>query len=409
MGGEGTRRGRLRTTWLGVLLVLLAPWCLPLDAHLTFLAQTGIAILCCAGFALLLGQGGLLSFGHALYFGAGAYAVAWLWPGLQAQGWAHVWVLMGLPLLAGLFAALLGGLLGIFLGRHSGAAFAMLTLALGELAWAAAQAGAGLFGGEAGVSLNRTALPSGVGWTFASSFQITVLVSAYTALGLLTQAWLRGTPFGLGLNAVRDHAARAQSLGLSSHRLRALVLAASAGFCGLAGGLFALNFEHVSSEVFSAQRSGLIMLFAILGGVRHGWGTVLGGVLMVAFMGWLSHLTPAWMIYVGLLFTGVVLWAPQGLVGSLARQRQLWRQWTWLEYGRRLLAWLAASALALGGAVVWIEMAYRWQERALLGDALRVLGMVLNLQTPAHWVLPGLSLALGGWALLRLQKHRAGP
>ena len=361
-------RPRLPSLAVMVLGVLAAPWFLQSNAQHTFLAQSGIAILCCAGFALLLGQGGLLSFGHALYFGAGAFGVAWVWPWLQAQGWGHAAALVLMPLVGGLVALALALLLGVWLARLSGAGFAMLTLALAELAWALAQTWPTLFGGEAGLSLDRTAL-AWAGPRFASSFQITLLISAYTALGLGFAAWLGLTPFALALNAVRDNAARAQSLGLAPQALRYRALAFSALLCGVAGGLFALFYEHVSTEVLGAQRSGMLMLFAIVGGVRHRSGPVLGGLLMVLAMSWLSHFTAAWMLYVGALFCCVVLWAPQGLAAWWAGQAQRCQQAGWRTYARETLARLGAGLLVFLGAAALVEMAYRGQERALLGSA----------------------------------------
>lgn len=361
-------RPRLASLALMLFGVLAAPWVLQSNAQLTFLAQSGIAILCCAGFALLLGQGGLLSFGHALYFGAGAFGVAWLWPWLQAQSLGHAAALVLMPLAGGLVALALALVLGGWLARQTGAGFAMLTLALAELAWAMAQTWPTLFGGEAGLSLDRTAL-AWAGPRFASSFQITVLVSAYTALGLGFAAWLGLTPFALALNAVRDHAARAQSLGLAPEALRYRALAFSALLCGVAGGLYALFYEHVSTEVLSAQRSGMLMLFAIVGGVRHRSGPVLGGVLMVLAMSWLSHFTAAWMLYVGALFCCVVLWAPQGLAAWLADQAQRCQQGGWRPYACETLVRLGAGLLTFSGAAAMVELAYRGQERALVGSA----------------------------------------
>jgi branched-chain amino acid transport system permease protein len=360
------------------------------------LAQIGIATLACVGFSLLLGQGGLLSFGHALYFGAGAYGVAWCWTWLQSQGWANGLSLMGMPLLGGVGATLLASVIGLGLARYTGVGFAMLTLALGELAWALAQTGHDLFGGEAGLSLNRTALLPGLGLNFGSAFQMTVLVCGYTAWGLLTSAWLMRTPFGLALNAVRDQSTRAQSLGLAPKTVRYRALAVSAFYCGVAGGLYALFFEHVSNEVLGAHRSSFFMLFSILGGVRFWAGPILGGVFMVLAMGWLSHFTPAWMLYVGLLFTGVVLWTPQGLAGWMLAQPYRLEQMGAKRYLLKGLAQGAAVLCAVSGAVALIEMTYQWQERSLLGDEWPVWGFTLNTASPVHWLV---AAAVFGWGL----------
>lgn len=389
-----------------MVVVLGAPWGMQSDVQQTLLAQSGIAILACAGFSLLLGQGGLLSFGHALYFGAGAYGVAWCWPELQANGWGSAVSLMAMPLLGGFGALLLALMVGRGLARYTGVGFAMLTLALGELVWAIAQSGSGWFGGEAGLSLNRTALAPSLELNFASSFQVTVLVCVYAAMGLLGMAGLRQTPFGLALNAVRDQSTRAQSLGLSPTALRYRALAVSAFYCGVAGGLYALVFEHVSSEVLSAQRSGLIMLFSLLGGVRYFLGPLVGGILMVLAMGWLSHFTPAWMMYVGLLFTGVVLWMPQGLAGWMADQPNRFRRLGASQYLRQLLKKGGAASATWVGAVALIEMMYRWQERSLLGSERQLGWLTLNSASLVHWLLATALLSLGCLASHRVWRQK---
>jgi branched-chain amino acid transport system permease protein len=213
------------------------------------------------------------------------------------------------------------------------------------------------------------------------------------------------TPLGRLLNAVRDNPERVAYLGFDPRFIRYLALVVSAFFAGVAGGLGALLFEIATPEVLSAQRSGAYLLFTVLGGTALFWGPVLGGVLMVLCLVWLSSITQAWLLYLGLVFMAVVVWAPGGLSGlvpRLARELRGLRGADALRLlGPGVLA-LLAGALVLVGVGAAVEMLYHLPLRNTLGPEMRYLGLSLHVASLTTWLgalaLAAVGLGLGVWA-----------
>jgi branched-chain amino acid transport system permease protein len=349
--------------WALGLVFLVAPWFMPSGASVGLLAQIGIAATVLMSYHLLLGQGGLLSFGHAVYVGAGAYAV------VHAMNWgiSGAWAVALVPLLGGLVAGALAVVMGWVSTRHAAMPFAMITLGVGELVWALSHMVPGFFGGEGGFGLDRAAGAQAGAWSWGSVKHLAALVAVYTVVcvGLMV-AWTR-TPMGRLLNAVRDNPLRAASVGVNPHRIRHAAFVVSATFAGVAGGLAALWFERVSPEVFSTHRSGAYLLFAFIGGATVLAGPLLGAVLMVVALVVGSSWTPAWLLYLGVLFVVLLLVEPGGLAGALMRS---WR-WAlalrvptgrreWLFVARRTACGLS-WAVVIAAAVVAVEMLYFWQ------------------------------------------------
>lgn len=369
------------------------------------LSQIGISILICLSYYLLLGQAGLLSFGHALYTGAGAFAaIHWLqW----AQQGAIVPVVL-IPLLAGLCTVALAGATGWLSTRRGGLVFAMITLGLGELAWTVAQRFPVVFGGEAGISANRASGPVWPGIGLGPDENMYALIAIYTFLcSLLIYAFSKSS-FALSLRAMREQPARAAALGFDIRSARFRVVWVSAFFAGVAGGLSALHFELVSNEVFSVARSGSYLLFTLVGGTSWFAGPILGGVLMVLATDGLSSLTGAWQLYLGLLFVITVMRLPNGLGGWL------FERWTGRQTLRLAdLGWRPVrkglGLVLLGLAVVaCIEMVYQYQLREVLGPERLFWGLALDSQHPMHWLLV-LCLAGLGWLMTFARRRpRAG-
>ncbi len=394
-----------RVAWLLYVLVwLAAPLVLNAGLHLNLLSQIGIATIVCLSYNILLGQGGMLSFGHALYSGMGAF-LAILTLQRIAGGWP---VPVGLiPLVGGLAALVLALSLGWVSTRKSGMPFAMITLGLGELAWSAALMFPGFFGGEGGQSGDRTAGLQTGHWTLGPAWQLHYLVAAYTlACTALIYGFTR-TPLGRLLNAARDNAERVAFTGHDPHMVRYLAFAIAAFFAGISGGLAALHFEVVTSDVLSGQRSGTYLLFTVLGGTGFFAGPIIGAVVMVLSLALFSALTPAWLLYLGLGFMLAVMYLPGGLA-SLAsttfRQRVIrrWRQAPWCS-----LAWLGAGLLTGTGLAALVELAYQWHLRSALGDKLRFLGVSLDAGSPGSWLGAAVAALVGALAMGWFARHMA--
>lgn len=379
---------------LAALALLAAPLLWPGNAALALLTQGAIAAIACLSYNLLFGQGGMLSFGHAVYTGLGCYAAIHALQALAA-GWLVLPVSL-VPLVGGLAGLVLALPLGWASTRQSGTPFAMITLGLGELVAAAALMFPLLFGGEAGISANRVLGPAWFGLSFGPQIEVYYLCALYA---LVCAALLRGfnfTPLGRMLNAVRDNAERAAFVGYDPHAVRFLAFLGAGFFAGIAGGLAALHFEIASAEVLGAQRSASWLLFTFLGGAGYFLGPVLGAALWVISSALLSEWTPAWPLYLGLLFLFMVMRAPQGLAGLIAQG------WT-LVRGRSPALWLpgalaraGAGALALLGGCALVELLYRLELEAVIGGEFRYLGLRLDSASPASW-LGAAAVLLAGW------------
>ncbi len=382
------RPGRLNVgRWLvwGVyaLVLFLVPLVWTSSLSLTMLSQMGIAVIACLAFNMLLGQGGMLSFGHAVYSGLGSFfAIHTL--NLVSSGQLSVPVSL-IPLVAGVFGMLFAVLLGYVTTKKAGTPFAMITLGVGELVWAMSLMFPGFFGGEGGISGNRVAGAPFLGVTFGPQSQLYYLIAIYTFVCTVAMFAFTRTPLGRMLNAVRDNPERVEFIGYSTQRVRYLAFIASGFFMGISGGLAALNFEIVTAEVVGAARSGAYLLFTFLGGAVFFFGPIIGAVLMVLALVLLSELTQAWLLYLGLVFTFMVMYAPGGIASLImmnlrvASFGKLGRLWT------SYLALAGLAAVVLVGASAMIEMVYHLQLNEALGPQMKFMGATLDAKGLDSW------------------------
>ena len=389
----------MKAAWALAVALLLAPAVLGSQA-LGLLSQMGIAVILCLSFWLLMGQGGMVSFGHALYSGLGAFVAIY---GMRAIEAGAAWPMALVPLLAALAVATLAWPLGWLATRHdSPMVFAMITLGLGELAWAVAQMLPGIFGGEAGIAADRTAGATRGGLSLGPAWQVYLLVLAYTGATLALVWGLTRTALGRLLNAVRDNPVRVSFMGHDPRRIRHVGFVVAAFFAGLAGALAALFNEIVSTEVLSSHRSAMVLVFTLIGGLGSMAGGVIGGVLMVLATVLLSSWTPAWQLYMGLAFVGVLLLMPGGIAGG-------WRSMVHAALARPL----GALALALGAlaAGALLEMAYQLRLASTLGPQVGFLGLKLDAHAAGHWCtgLAVLGLGLALWRLALRRPSRTTP
>lgn len=368
---------------LFALLLLVAPLMFTSNLSHTMLAQMGIAIIACLSYNVLLGQGGMLSFGHAVYTGLGSYMAM---HALNAVSGGKLGIPVSLlPLVGGLSGMGFAVLLGWVTTRKSGTPFAMITLGVAELVFAMSLMFSEFFGGEAGVSGNRVAGQPFLGITFGPQIQVYYLIAVYTFVSVAALFAFTQTPLGRILNAVRDNPERVEFIGYNTQRVRYLAFIISGFFAGIAGGLGAINFEIVTAEVVGAARSGAYLLFTFLGGATFFFGPVIGGVLMVIAFVLLSELTKAWLLYLGLVFLFMVMYAPGGIaslimmnlrVAKFGKLRQIWT--SYLGLGLTALVMLAGA-----GAI--IEMVYHLQLNSALGDNVRFMGVMLNARGLDSW------------------------
>ena len=368
---------------LFAIVLIFAPLVFTSNLSGTMLAQMGIAIIACLSYNILLGQGGMLSFGHAVYTGLGSFVAIHALNSISG-GHSHIPVSL-IPLVGGLAGIGFAVLLGYVTTKKAGTPFAMITLGVAELVFAMSLMFSEFFGGEAGISGNRVAGQAFMGITFGPQIQIYYLIAIYTFVCVALMYAFTQTPLGRILNAVRDNPERVEFIGYNTQRVRYFAFIIAGFFAGISGGLGALNFEIVTAEVVGAGRSGGYLLFTFLGGATFFFGPIIGGVLMVLAFVLLSELTKAWLLYLGLLFLFMVMYAPGGIaslimmnlrVAAFGKLKQIW-----VSY----LGLFVTAFVAMIGAGAMIEMVYHLQLNSALGDTLKFMGITLNAKGVDSW------------------------
>jgi len=371
--------------WGGFALVLaVAPLLFTSGLGMTVLSQMGIAIIACLSYNMLLGQGGMLSFGHAVYTGLGAFVAI---HALNAVSGGSLPIPVSLvPVVGGVAGMGFAVLFGYVTTRKAGTTFAMITLGLGELVFSMALMVPEFFGGEGGVSGNRMVGKAFMGITYGPAIQVYYLIAVYTFLSVVAMFAFTQTPLGRMLNAVRDNPERVEFVGYNTQRIRYTAFIIAGFFAGISGGLGALNFEIVTAEVVGAARSGAYLLFTFLGGATFFFGPIIGAVLMVLAFVLFSEFTKAWLLYLGLIFLFMVMYAP----GGIAALNNMNAAWAALGKLKTLLGnYLAMGAtllVALTGAAALVEMTYHLQLNASQGSELPFMGTTLNVATAQSWL-----------------------
>jgi branched-chain amino acid transport system permease protein len=314
--------GALSTRNLAVQLAIwallaLAPYWMPSLGGYTALG-TRVLVLALAAMSVnfLLGFTGVLSFGHAAYFGLGAYGA----------GFALKFLAPSTPL-ALVCGMLLGGVIGALLGlvivRKRGVYFAMVTIAIGQVFYYIAFQWSSVTGGDDGLrGFSRQPLDFG-------AFKVDILLNANAfyyfvlvcfALIVAIMGVLLRSPFGRTLIAIRENERRARFLGLPVERHIWIAFSLSCFFMGFAGALYALVNNFADPRGLHYSQSGDFVMMAVMGGMRNFWGPLLGATVFVVLQDYLSSVTVNWMSGVGVLFVLIVLFFPRGLLGFLKRK-----------------------------------------------------------------------------------------
>lgn len=405
--------------WIVFLVALL---CLPhifsSNLAITILCQIGIMIISCLSFNLLLGEGGMLSFGHAVYTGMGGYFAI---HALISWGKGNYYVpLTLLPLIGGLGSLALAFFLGFVSTRKSGTTFAMITLGTSELIASMALMFSDFFGGEAGLSANRVTGHDVLGITYGPQIQVYYLICVYCFVCVLLMYLFTKTPLGKLLNAVRDNPMRVGFIGYNASKIRWFAFMVSGFFAGIAGALSAINFELVNSEVVGPVRSGAYILFTFLGGTKVFFGPMIGAVLLVLTNNLFSEITKAWLLYLGLIFYISVIYLPGGLASALMSNVNVYKairrlRQADLKEGERAgesfliilksyaLLLLSVIPMLLGMSLI-IEMLYQLQLNDDVNFDMIFAGQTVNPQNPIFWIF-ALILSLCSYILFnRLRK-----
>jgi len=386
------------------LLFIAAPHLFPGGFALTLLTQMGTFIIFTLSYNMLLGQGGMLSFGHAVYSGLGAYITVHAL-NLAGKGALAIPVPL-LPLVGGLAGLAFGVLFGYVTTKRAGTTFALISLGIGEMVYACVLMFPGFFGGEAGVSTNRVVGQPFLGLSFGPAIQVYYLVAFWCFICMAAMFALTQTPLGRMANAVRDNPERAEFVGYNTQHVRFLQLVLSSFFAGVSGGLSCINFEIVSSENVSALRSGGVLLATFIGGVPFFFGPIVGAIVFIFFVVALSGFTRAWLLYLGLFFVLMVVYAPGGIASLILMQFPVIRAGRWRELAVPYALAVLAGLVALGGLIGLIEMVYRLSEPGA-STVLQVFGLSFDARSEPPWIIFGALLA-AGLAALRFASRLVG-
>ena len=397
--------GRVLIWGAFALVLIVAPLVFTSNLGVTMLAQMGIAIIACLSYNILLGQGGMLSFGHAVYSGLGAYVAIHT---LNAVSAGRFYLPVSLiPLVGGLAGVFFAALFGYVTTKKSGTTFAMITLGIAELVFAMSLMIPEFFGGEAGVSGNRVVGEPVLGITFGPARQLYYLIAIYTFISVALMFAFTQTPLGRMLNAVRDNPERVEFIGYSSQRVRYYGFIVAGFFAGIAGGLGALQFELVTAEVVGPVRSGGYLLFTFLGGATVFFGPIIGGILMVLATVLLSELTKAWLLYLGLIFVFMVMYAPGGIASLIMMNVRVAQFGRFGRVAPSLAVMLVSGIVMLAGAGAMIEMIYHLQLNSAMGDEVPFAGVTLHARSAMSWGVSAVLLAVGAFVLDRARRRYA--
>ncbi len=392
----------LRGLWIWAVAAL-ALGVLPLGFDsgfaLTILNQISVLIIFALAYNMLLGQGGMLSFGHAVYFGLAGYATAHFLNAMGSGAIPYVPVSL-VPLLSGVVGLSFGVLIGYVSTRRAGTVFAMISLGFAEMATALTLVLIVFFNGEEGIQTDRFVGPEPFGITFGPDIEVYYLIAFWCLASVVAMYALTRTPFGRMCNAVRDNPERIQFIGYNPQRVRWQAFSLSSFFAGLAGGLHAINIEHVGFETVGLAQSGLVLFMVYIGGTRHFVGPILGAILITFMNSVLSDLTEAWFLYLGVVFVLIVMFAEAGLAGLLMMHEPIWK--TELGLLRRLAMPYSAAIVATGvtafGLVGLTEMLYFRSAEVTGRTVLALFGMNVETASAWPWIVCVLVAALGALA-----------
>ncbi|HTN50046.1 MAG TPA: branched-chain amino acid ABC transporter permease [Burkholderiaceae bacterium] len=299
--------------WLVLIAAALLPWIATVadqTYYIGFVRRVMIFALAATSLNFIMGYGGMVSLGHAAFFGIGAYTVGIA----MFHGIASAWIVWPLSVIAAAAGALVIGAISL---RTRGVYFIMITLAFAQMVYYLA-VGLKVYGGEDGLALPARS-QVGLGLDLASETTLYFVV-----LGLLAGVTLLlnravSSRFGRVLGGIRENEARMQALGFPTYRYRLAGFVIAAGIAGLAGALFANHNAFVSPAILHWTQSATLVVMVLLGGLGLRYGGLVGAVILLLLEEGLAALTDTWHLPLGLFLLGVVFLAPRGIAALLTR------------------------------------------------------------------------------------------
>jgi branched-chain amino acid transport system permease protein len=394
-----SERLKFYSTWIiAALVMVVLPKIFSSGGSLTMFSLIGISIIFSLSYNILLGQTGMLSFGHAVYYGLGGFLAIHTINIIAKNKYAIPLPLV--PLIGGAAGLLSAMVIGWVSTRRSGTAFAMISLGVAELLASSALILRTFFGGEAGVSANRTKVLRLFGWSFGPQIEIYYLVAGWTLIAVIAMYALTRTPLGRMCNAVRDNPERVQFVGYDPHVIRYIAFCFAGFFAGIAGALAAINFEIANSAYLGAAQSGTVLFATYIGGVGFFIGPIVGAIFVTLLSLSLSDVTSVWQLYFGLIFIAMVMFAPGGITGLMMMHRPLLKGGT---LSRVLPSYLLAFVPTLAmvtGLMLAIETTVHFTVNPNEDSHIKAFGVPFDAANPAILAIAAV-LLIGGFLVAR--------
>jgi branched-chain amino acid transport system permease protein len=281
------------------------------DFYITFASRIMIYGIAATSLNLILGYGGMISFGHAAFFGAGAYVVGIL----MAEGVASAWIAWPAAVIGSALFALVIGAISL---RTRGVYFIMITLAFAQMMYYIFIS-LKEYGGEDGLNLPTRSLV-GLSLDLKDDTTFYYVVLAILAASLFGLHRLVNSRFGRVIAGIRENETRMEAIGFPTYRYKLACFVIAGALCGLAGALIANQANFVSPKLIEWTQSGQLMIMVILGGIGHLYGGAVGAAVLLILEEVLSAYTIYWQLPVGIALLAVVLFAPRGIAGAFSRK-----------------------------------------------------------------------------------------
>ena len=371
--------------WIvAAVLLAILPFIFTSNSAITIMNQMWITVVFALAYNMLLGQGGMLSFGHAVYAGVGGFACMHI---MNMTDFFSNLPLPVLPIFGGLFGMGLALIVGSFSTRSAGTVFAMISLGVGELIAACSVIIVAFFGGEEGISGDRTYAMPFFGNEFLQQINVYYLTAFWVFVSAaLMYLWSR-TPVGRMANAVRDNPERAEFLGYSARWVRYYSFVASGFFAGISGALFAINYEILTEENLNTASSGVILLVTFLGGVGFFFGPIVGAIVFTLVQTVLSLQTELWAFYAGTLFVATVMFFPGGLAGLMMMHVPAFRLGKAGLLVVPYLKTLLPAAIGILGICALVEMTFHFRHAAPGDNEMTLFWTTFDSHTLLPWVI----------------------
>ncbi|HJP23451.1 MAG TPA: branched-chain amino acid ABC transporter permease [Alphaproteobacteria bacterium] len=394
---------RRQITWLAVIAVLVVlPFAFKLNIFaLAVMTQMGIAVIFALSYNMMLGQGGMLSFGHAVYFGMGGF-LAMHFMNFIEEGVIPLPIPL-LPLIGGLFGLLIAIIIGSFSTRRAGTVFAMISMGIAELVAASSLIFVAFFGGEEGISGDRTMGPNLVGFDYASEIEVYYIVAIWVAIAIYFMHRFSRTPAGRMANAVRDNSERAEFVGYSQRAVRWMSFCGAGFFAGLAGGLFAIAYEILTEETLNVVTSFGVLLWAYIGGIGFFIGPIIGAIFYTFLQTVMSNYTEIWVFYVAIIFLLTVSFVPAGLTGIMMMHLPAYQNGR-LKLLFRPYAMMAVPVfLFVIGMIGFLELGHFAKLTSAVEREHSLFFIIMNIDSVVPWLSFAVMVGLGVFGIRRFK------